>query len=116
MKIVICHLLGASRDKKREWLAELAMLAQANVYFDVAAMPKIMNPDAYPYPETVDYLKMAADVVGTNHLMWGTDAPFAATQDTYEHLTDYLEKSGGFAESELADIYYNNAKQVYFPG
>ena len=116
LKITICHLLAPSRDKKREWLAELAMLKQGNVYFDVAAMPKIMKPDAYPYPETVDYLKMAADIVGTGHLMWGTDAPFAATQDTYEHLTDYLEKSGGFNKAELADIYYNTAKQVYFPG
>ena len=58
---------------------------------------------------------MAAEIVGTDHLMWGTDAPFAATQDSYEHLTDYLEKSDAFSESEKADIFYNTAKGVYFP-
>jgi predicted TIM-barrel fold metal-dependent hydrolase len=47
-------------------------------------------------------------------MMWGTDAPFAATQDTYEHLTDYLEKSNVFTQKELEDIYYNNAQLVYF--
>ena len=44
----------------------------------------------------------------------GRYAPFAATQDTYEHLADYLEKTDVFTEEELADIYYNNAKEVYF--
>ena len=47
--------------------------------------------------------------------MWGTDAPYAATQDSYEHLTDYLTKSDKFTQEELENIYYNNAKKVYFP-
>ena len=84
LKVVICHLLAPAREKKREWKAELAILSQANIWFDIAAMPKIMAPDAYPYPETVDYLREAAEITGTKKLMWGTDAPFAATQDTKE--------------------------------
>ena len=47
-------------------------------------------------------------------MMWGTDAPFAATQDTYEHLTDYLLKVDAFTPEELEDVYYNNARKVYF--
>ncbi len=115
LKIVICHLLAPAREKKREWMAELEILKQANIWFDIAAMPKIMKPDAYPYPETCAYLKIAADIVTPKKLMWGTDAPFAATQDSYEHLTDYLEQTGVFNEEEKADIFYNNAKEVYFP-
>ena len=114
LKVVICHLLAPMRAKKKEWKAELQMLTQANVWFDIAAMPKIMDPDAYPYPETVEYLKEAAEIIGTKRMMWGTDAPFAATQDSYEHLTDYLEKSNGFTAEELEDIYFNNANLVYF--
>ncbi|MBQ6322418.1 MAG: amidohydrolase [Lachnospiraceae bacterium] len=116
LKVVICHLLAPMREKKKEWKAELTMLAQANIWFDIAAMPKIMAPDVYPYPETVEYLREAADIVGVKKLMWGTDAPFAATQDTYEHLADYLEKTNAFTPEELADVYFNNAKEVYFPG
>ena len=114
LKLVICHLLAPMREMKNEWVAELAMLRKSNVWFDIAAMPKIMDPDVYPYPETIQYLKMAAEIIGTDRMMWGTDAPFAATQDSYEHLTDYLEKSGAFSESELEDIYFNNAQLVYF--
>ena len=90
------------------------MLSQANIWFDIAAMPKIMAPDAWPYPETVEFLGEAADIVGSKKLMWGTDAPFAATQDTYEHLADYLTETDSFTDSELEDIYYNNAYEVYF--
>jgi hypothetical protein len=96
------------------WVAELQMLKRANVWFDIAAMPKIMAPDVYPYPETCQYLAEARDILGSDRLMWGTDAPFAATQDTYEHLTDYLGKSDLFTEKELENIYYNNAYKVYF--
>ena len=114
LKVVICHLLAPMREKKKEWKAELQMLSQANVWFDIAAMPKIMSPDVYPYPETVDTLAEARDIIGADRMMWGTDAPFAATQDSYEHLTDYLEKSNVFTQKELEDIYYNNAQLVYF--
>lgn len=114
LKVVICHLLAPMREKAREWKAELQILSQANIWFDIAAMPKIMAPDVYPYPETVEYLYEAAQIVGTKKLMWGTDAPFAATQDTYEHLADYLLKTDRFSQKELEDIYYNNAYEVYF--
>ena len=118
LKVVICHLLAPMREKKKEWKAELQMLTQANVWFDIAAMPKIMAPDVYPYPETADetadILAEARDIIGADRMMWGTDAPFAATQDSYEHLTDYLEKSNVFTQKELEDIYYNNAQLVYF--
>ncbi|MBQ7535182.1 MAG: amidohydrolase [Stomatobaculum sp.] len=114
LKLVVCHLLAPAREKKREWMAELEILKQANIWFDIAAIPKILTPDVYPYPEAVDYLRTAADIVGADKLMWGTDAPYAATQDTYEHLTDYLLKTDKFTQEELENIYYNNAKKVYF--
>ena len=115
LKVVVCHLLAPAREKKREWKAELSLLTQANIWFDIAAMPKILAPDVYPYPETVEYLTEAKEIVGADRLMWGTDAPFAATQDSYENLADYLLKTDRFTQDELQKIYYQNAKDVYFP-
>ena len=114
LKITVCHLLAPNREKKKEWKLSLELLSKANVWFDIAAMPKIMAPDVYPYPETHRYLSEAKNIIGTKKMMWGTDAPFAATQDTYEHLTDYLEKGDAFTEAELEDVYYNNAEALYF--
>ena len=70
LKVVICHLLAPMREKKKEWKAELQMLSQANVWFDIAAMPKIMSPDVYPYPETVDTRAEARDIIGAHRIMW----------------------------------------------
>lgn len=115
LKITICHLMAPIRKYRNQWRASLELLKSPNISFDFSALPKIMKPDVYPYPETAEYLAEAKDIVGADHLMWGTDAPFAATQDTYEHLADYLEKSDLFTKSELEDMYYKNAKRIYFP-
>lgn len=114
LKIVVCHLCAPDRELHDEWVAELHMMKQDNVWFDISSVPKIMAPDVYPYPDAAAYLKEAKGIVGATRLMWGTDAPFAATQDSYEHLSDYLMKNGAFTDSELADVYYNNANEVYF--
>ena len=98
MKLVVCHLLAPI----------------PNVWFDIAALPKIVAPGTYPFPAVHEVLKMAKEILGADRLLWGTDAPFAATQDPYEHLADYLVKGDAFTESELEDVYYNNAKHVYF--
>ncbi len=114
LKIVICHLLAPMREYADEWKKSLELLNRDNIWFDIAALPKIMAPDVYPYSETKEYIAAAKEILGSKKLLWGTDAPFAATQDTYENLADYLEKGGVFTAEELEDIYYNNAKHVYF--
>lgn len=114
LKIVVCHLLAPTRGWEREWKLSLELLDLPNVWFDIAALPKIMNPDTYPYNETCEYLGQARDILGAKKLLWGSDAPFAATNDSYTHLCDYLEKNTVFTDDELEDIYYNNAREVYF--
>jgi predicted TIM-barrel fold metal-dependent hydrolase len=114
LKLVVCHLLAPDRAKRKEWRAELELLSQANIWFDIAAVPKILTGDVYPFPDTHEYLAEAKSIVTAKKMMWGTDAPFAATNDSYENLTDYLQKGSAFTEEELEGVYYNNAKFVYF--
>lgn len=114
LKLVVCHLLAPMADKKSQWKESLELLKKDNVWFDIAALPKIVGTDTYPYPEVHKIIREAADLLGADRLLWGTDAPFAAVQDTYEHLSDYLEKSDAFTKEELEAIYYNNAYKVYF--
>ncbi len=114
MKLVICHLLAPMKGREQEWRQSLSLLKRENVWFDIAALPKIQGTDAYPYPNVCRIIKEAAEILGADRLMWGTDAPYAAVQDTYEHLSDYLEKADILSARELEDIYYNNAYKVYF--
>ena len=113
MKMVLCHLLAPARgDEQRLW-SDLELLNQDNVWFDISSVPKIYAPDTYPYPDVNTLLRQAASRLGVKKLLWGTDAPFAATQDSYGHLTDYLTH-GGWTQEELDAIYYDNAAYVYF--
>lgn len=114
MKLVVCHLLAPIPGREKELQLSLELLKKPNVWFDIAALPKIVSPGTYPFPAVHEVLKMAKDILGAGRLLWGTDAPFAATQDPYEHLADYLTKGDAFTEAELEDVYYNNAKHVYF--
>lgn len=114
MRIVICHLLAPVTGRELEWENSLRLLNQDNIWFDLAALPKIADAKSYPYSEVFGFLKTAKGILGSKKMMWGTDAPFAATRDTYEELTTYLETSGIFQEEELMDIFYQNADQVYF--
>lgn len=114
MKLVICHLLAPMQGREKELTLSLELLNKPNVWFDLAALPKILAPDVYPYPKTNDVLKLAKSILGAKRLLWGSDAPFAATQDSYGHLAEYLMQGDAFTPDELEDVYYNNAKQVYF--
>lgn len=117
LKIVICHLLAPLPEHMNEWRASLKLLKKDNVWFDISSMPKIVENGTYPYVKTQGILREAADILGADRLIWGTDAPFALThapEDTYEHLSDYLEKTDIFSKEELENIYYNNANHVYF--
>jgi len=114
LKLVVCHLLAPMEERKAEWRDSLELLKKDNVWFDLAALPKIVGTDTYPYPKVHGLIKEAKEILGADRLMWGTDAPFAAVQDTYEHLSDYLEQADTFTKEELEAIYYNNAYQVYF--
>lgn len=69
-------------------------------------LPKIVAPGTCPYPAAHEPLKMAKSIVAADCLLWGTDVPFASTQDSYGHLINYLTKGGAFTEEELEKTCY----------
>lgn len=112
LKILVCHLLAPTRDTLDKVYDELKTLKLPNIWFDLAALPKIMDVK-YPYKEVISIIKDAIEILGSDRLLWGTDAPFATVRDSYENLSDYIEKSNEFTKDELENIYYNNAKRLY---
>ena len=114
LKFVVCHLLSPQQGDNELLKKMLGQLAFKNVWFDLAALAANQKPETYPYPTAVKYLQTAKEVVGADRLMFGTDMPSALCRDTYEHLTDYITKSGVFTEKELEKVMYSTADAVYF--
>ena len=114
LRIVVCHLLAPLPKCELVLEQGLKKLKYDNVWFDTAALPNIAAPEVYPYPTSLNAIRMAKEIVGAKHLMWGTDMPMTVTMDSYRHLMDYISTQNIFTDSELEDFYYNNAQEVYF--
>ncbi len=114
LKIVHCHLLFPNPQNLSESQKKWEMLKRTNVFFDISCLPKLVSAEPYPYTDIAKIVRTAMDVVGDKQLMWGSDTPYAAVNDSYTHLANYIEKSELFTKEELKNLYYNNANHLFF--
>ena len=115
MKFVVCHLLSPQLGDGELLKRSLDRLALPNVWFDLAALCLNSKPEAFPYPTARDYVAAAADIVGTDRLMWGSDMPSAMTRDSYRHFINFIALHPGLSEGDKQKIFYDNAMGVFFP-
>ncbi len=115
MKFVVCHLLSPQREDGELLRQSLQKLAMPNVWFDLAALCLNSKPETFPYPTPREYVRAAADIVGAERLLWGSDMPSAMTQDSYQHFIDFIALHPGLSEQEKEQILYSNAKALFFP-
>jgi len=94
LKLVVCHLLAPVKGREKEWMEDLKRLHLDNVWFDISALPKILDSPTYPFTDAGEILTTANDILGSKKMMWGTDAPFAVTRNSYQDLAEYLEAGG----------------------
>ncbi|MHB9782457.1 amidohydrolase family protein [Streptococcus sp. 10F2] len=115
LDFVVCHLSFPHAATPNRLRAELLMWKDyENIYTDLSAIQDIDRPDEFPFPKSRANVQIAKEVLGAKRLIWGTDAPWSATFNTYEELATWLEASDLFTQEELADVLYNNAERVYF--
>lgn len=96
-------------------LKEAAMLLKPceNVYFTTAAVPHATRPEPYPFAAANELIEMMCEIVGHKRIMWGTDIPQVLIPFSYAQLQHHLIDAKLFSESELEDIFYNNAARFY---
>lgn len=67
----------------------------------------------YPYPSAVRSIKQAADWVGMDRLMWGSDYPRTITAITYRMSYDFIQKTNELSEEEKIMFLGANAEGFY---
>jgi predicted TIM-barrel fold metal-dependent hydrolase len=112
LPIVICHLTSPRRHHESELIDALKILKSETISFDLAALHHKTRPEAYPFPIAQHFIRLAKDLVGTERLMWGTDAPSTLVANSYQKLLDYQLEL--FTESEQRAVFYDNAERIYF--
>ena len=84
-----------------------------NVMVESGGITWLFNAEFYPYPSAIRSIKQAAEWVGMDRLMWGSDYPRTITAITYKMSYDFVSKSKELTDQEKAAFLGGNAEQFY---
>lgn len=84
-----------------------------NVMIESGGITWLYNAEFYPYPSAIRSIREAADLVGMDRLMWGSDYPRTITAITYKMSYDFVTKSQELIDEEKALFLGQNAKRFY---
>ena len=111
LKVAIGHF-GMVTTSAFESQVKLALEGQ-NVMIESGGITWLYNAEFYPYPSAVRSIRQAADWVGVDRLMWGSDYPRTITAITYRMSYDFLFRSTLLTPDERAAFLGENAKRFY---
>jgi len=110
--IVVCHLLLPRKDGVKVLVEKLGRMKRPNLHFDLSALFWDCSPNDFPFSGIRDCAARAKDIVGSEHLMWGSDAPSTLCKVPYNMQISYLMDI--FSPAEQEAVYYRNANRIYF--
>ena len=84
-----------------------------NVMIESGGITWLYNPEFYPFPTAIRRIREAAEWVGMDRLMWGSDYPRTITAITYRMSYDFVEKSAELTADEKAQFLGSNAHRFY---
>ena len=111
LKVAIGHF-GMVTTSAFESQVKLALRGK-NVMIESGGITWLYNSEFYPFPSAVRSIRLAADWVGMDRLMWGSDYPRTITAITYRMSYDFILKSREMREEEKAAFLGENAKRFY---
>ena len=111
LRVAIGHF-GMVTTPSFEQQVKLALLGD-NVRIEAGGITWLYNAEFYPYPSAVRSIKQAADWVGMDRLMWGSDYPRTITAITYKMSYDFVSKSSELTEEEKTLFLGGNAMRFY---
>ncbi len=95
------------------WETQIQLAEAPNVYVEAGGITWLYNSEFYPFPSAVQAIKKAADMVGMEKLMWGSDYPRTITAITYRMSYDFIIKSKELSENDKALFLGENAVRFY---
>ena len=111
LKVAIGHF-GMVTTPAFESQVKLALEGQ-NVMVESGGITWLFNAEFYPYPSAVRAIRQAADWVGIDRLMWGSDYPRTITAITYRMSYDFILKSAELTDDEKRLFLGENARRLY---
>ena len=110
LKIAIGHFGMVTRHN---WLEQIKLARHENVFIESGGITWLFNDEFYPFPSAIRAIKEAAELVGMEKLMWGSDYPRTITAITYKMSYDFVEKTPELTADEKRLFLGENAKKFF---
>ncbi len=110
LKIAIGHFGMVTRPN---WMSQIRLARHKNVFVESGGITWLFNDEFYPFPSAIRAIKEAADEVGMEKLMWGSDYPRTITAITYKMSYDFVTKSHELTNDEKRLFLCDNAKRFF---
>ena len=95
------------------WRNQIMLARHKNVMIESGGITWLYNNEFYPYPSAIRSIKEAADMVGIEKLMWGSDYPRTITAITYKMSYDFICKTKEIPEEAKHLFLGRNAERFY---
>lgn len=110
LRIAIGHFGLATTNN---WKNQILLARNSNVFIESGGITWLYNSEFYPFPSAVKAIREAADLVGIDKLMWGSDYPRTICAITYRMSYDFILKTNDLTQSEKATFLGENAVKFY---
>ena len=118
LRIAIGHLGMADQPQtppweNESWRQQILLARNKNVMVESGGITWLYNTEFYPFPSAVRAIREAADLVGWDKLMWGSDYPRTITAITYRMSYDFITKSAELTATQKNAFLGENAYRFY---
>lgn len=110
LKIAIGHFGMVTRP---DWEEQIRLARHPHVTIESGGITWLFNDEFYPFNGAVKAIRRAAELVGMEKLMWGSDYPRTITAITYRMSYDFITKSSEMTEDEKRLFLGENARRFY---
>lgn len=110
LKIAIGHFGMVTRPG---WTNQVKLARHPNVRLESGGITWLFNDEFYPFKGAIRAIHKAAELVGMEKLMWGSDYPRTITAITYRMSYDFVCKSAELSDKEKALFLGENARSFY---
>ena len=110
LKVAIGHFGMVTRP---QWKEQIKLARHPHVRVESGGITWLFNDEFYPFKGAVRAIREAAELVGFEKLMWGSDYPRTITAITYRMSYDFVSKSAELTEREKALFLGENARSFY---
>lgn len=106
--------IAAIDDGLLQEIGELSQIGN-DVVYDISAFPDLApETEEYPYPSVQSLLYRVVSTVGTDALLWGSDAPQILRRCTYRQSVRWVLDCDGLDADQKRQITFGNANRWYF--